>query len=228
MAEPAFLSASDLALRAPDGRTIFEGVSLDLPRGGRVWIEGAAGTGKRALLRTLAGLLKPERGEVRLGGCRLWPGQGAAGLRGKVRTGFVFAQGGLLSNQSLRENLALPLRFAGKRGAEPDRQVDGVLERLGLASQAALRPHALGARARRLAQLARVDLLGPEAIFLCEPFEDLEGQDLPLAAELIGAWAADPSRLILACAEEALEGALPGARRLRLEAGRILSVEEAS
>ena len=148
-------------------------------------------------------------------------------MRGRLRTGFVFAQGGLLSNQSLRENLALPLRFAGWRGAELDREVDGALERFGLSEQAALRPHALGARARKLAQWARVDLLSPDAVFLCEPFEDLEGADLDLASGLLRAWAADPARLVLATAEHAPADLLQDARRLRLEAGRIHSVEEA-
>ena len=224
MAEPALL-ASDLILAAPDGRPVLAGVSLELPVGGRAWIEGAAGSGKRALLKVLAGLLRPEGGEVRLRGIRLWPGEGAAELRGRVRTGFVFAQGGLLSNQSLRENLALPLRFAGRRGAAFEREVDGVLERLGLAAQAGLRPHALGARARRLAQLARVELFAPEAVFLCEPLEDLEGPDLAVATDLIRGWAGEPSRLILASAEHAPADLLPGARRLRLEAGRIVPEE---
>ena len=223
----AALSASGLALQAPDGRTLLSGVALELPPGGRLWIEGAAGSGKRALLKVLAGLLKPAEGEVRLGGFRLWPGEGVSELRGRLRTGFLFAQGGLLSNQSLRENLALPLRFAGHRGAELDREVDAALERFGLAPMAGLRPHALGVRARRFAQLARVDLLKPDAIFLCEPLEDLEGPDLGFASALIRGWAGDPARLILATAERAPAGLLPGARRMRLEAGRILSVEEA-
>lgn len=217
------LAASGLALAAPDGRAILAEVSLELPPGGRAWIEGPPGSGKRALLKVLAGLLPPERGEVRLGGMRLWPGEGALALRGKLNAGFVFAQGGLLSNQTLRENLALPLRFAGRSTAE----VEGVLDRLGLASSAGLRPHALGARARKLAQLARVELIRPEAIFLSEPLEDLEGPDLALAEALIQGWAEDPDRLMVGAAELPGAALLQGARRLRLEAGRIQPIEGA-
>jgi ABC-type transporter Mla maintaining outer membrane lipid asymmetry ATPase subunit MlaF len=217
------LRASGLTLAAPDGRVILREAALEVPRGGRAWIEGPPGSGKRALLKVIAGLLPPEQGEVRLGGIRLWPGEGAMALKGKIRMGFAFAQGGLLSNQTLRENLALPLRFAGRGIAE----VDGVLDRLGLSEAAGLRPHALGARVRRLAQLARIELLQPEAIFLSEPFEDLEGADLALARTLIVEWAADPARLILAAAEGAGAGVLPGAQRWRLEGGRIHTVEGA-
>lgn len=217
------LSASGLALAAPDGRVILREASLEIPFGGRVWIEGHPGSGKRALLKVLAGLLPPERGEVHLGGVRIWPGGGVMALKGKVRTGFAFAQGGLLSNQSLRENLALPLRFARRETGE----VEGVLERLGLAEAAGLRPHALGARLRKLAQLARIELLRPDAIFLSEPFEDLEAADLAGAESLLQGWAADPGRLIVAAAHGTGAGILPGARRFRLEAGRIHPIEGA-
>jgi len=217
------LIASGLALSAPDGRVILRDASLEIPSGGRVWIEGPPGSGKRALLKVIAGLLRPEQGEVRLGGICLWPGDGAMALRGRLRTGFAFAQGGLLSNQTLRDNLSLPLRFAGRSAVE----VEGVLDRLGLSEMADLRPHALGARARKLAQLGRIELLQPEAVFLSEPLEDLEGPDLALAEALIQGWSADPARLIVAAAETADARVLPGARRVRLEAGRIQPIEGA-
>lgn len=225
MADGVALSASDLALRAPDGRVILADASLEALLGARIWIEGAGGSGKRALMKVLAGLLKPERGEVRLGGIRLWPGEGAASL-GRLRVGFQFAEGGLLSNQSLRENLALPLRFAGMKQAALDEAVEAVMDRLGLAPMADLRPHALGARARRLAQLARIELLKPEVVFLCEPFEGLEGADAALAVTLIQSWATDPSRLLLGASERAPEGIWPGLRRMRLDAGRLHEAEE--
>lgn len=211
------LFARGVVLAAPDGRPILRGVSLAVPAGGRAWIEGAPGSGKRALLKVLAGLLRPEEGEVRLGGVPLWPGEGVASLRGRARIGFAFVQGGLLSNQTLRENLALPLRFAGR----DEREADAALDRFDLKAFADLRPHALSARARRLAQLARIESLQPDAIFLAEPFEDLEGPDLALARDAIRRWAEVSGRLILISVEHADAELLKGARRLSLEAGRI-------
>lgn len=219
MPEPLALSAAGLSLAAPDGRTILRDASLELPAGARAWIEGPPGSGKRALLKVLAGLLAPQAGEVRLGGVRLWPGDGAGQLRGRARLGFAFAQGGLLSNLSLRENLALPLRFAGRAPREVDAALEAALARFGLADQAELRPHALGPRSRRLAQWARLDLLDPEVIFLSEPFADLDGAALAQASEALARWAGDPSRLLLAAGDPAQAPRLPGARRLRLESG---------
>lgn len=218
------LVANDLALSAPDGRSILQGVSLEVGAGGHAWIEGAAGSGKRPLLKVLAGLMQPERGSVTLAGMRLWPGEGVAALRGRMRIGFAFAQGGLLSNQSLRENLALPLRFAGRDETE----VEGALDRFGLRGSADLRPHALGARARKLAQYARIELLRPEAIFMAEPFEDLEGADLGVGRDAIRRWAEDPGRLFVLSSEVADRDLLKDAARFRLEAGRIHPVEGAS
>ena len=227
MAEAVGLSASGLALRAPDGRVILADAGLEAAPGARIWIEGAGGSGKRALMKALAGLLKPDQGEVRLGGIRLWPGDGTASLGRRVRIGFQFAEGGLLSNQSLRENLALPLRFAGTRQAALDEAVGAVQDRLGLTPMADLRPHALGARARRLAQLARIELLRPDAVFLCEPFEDLEGDGANMAAALVRGWAAEPGRLLIGASERAPAGLWPGVLRMRLEAGRLHEAGEA-
>ena len=226
MAEAAALSASGLALRAPDGRVILAGAALEAPPGARIWIEGAGGSGKRALMKVLAGLLRPEEGEVRFGGARLWPGDGAASLARRFRLGFLFAEGGLLSNQSLRENLALPLRFGGMQKAALEEAVDAAMARLGLLPLADLRPHALGARARRLAQLARIELLAPDAVFLCEPLEGLEAEEAELAAALIRSWASDPARLLIGASERAPAGLWPGSLRLRLEAGRLHEAEE--
>lgn len=225
MAEGIFASGVDLV--APDGRVILKGAGFEMPEGGRGWIEGPPGSGKRAVLKVLAGLLPPQSGEVRLRGERLWPGGGISALGARTRLGFGFPQGGLLSNQSLRENLALPLRFIGRKGKELDEAVDGVLDRLGLSEDAPHRPHALSVRIRQLAQLARIELLQPQVIFMSEPFTDLEGPDLAHAETLLGEWNQDPTRLILVSSEKIQPGLFNGLQRFRLETGKLHAVEGA-
>ena len=107
------IQASDLALHAPDGRRLLEGLELAVPRGGNLLLTGPSGCGKSRLLKVLAGTERPARGQVRVGGREVWPVGGVLALVGHLRLGFAFASGGLLSNLSLRENIALPLRFLG-------------------------------------------------------------------------------------------------------------------
>jgi ABC-type transporter Mla maintaining outer membrane lipid asymmetry ATPase subunit MlaF len=191
----------DLALAVPDGRWLLEHLNLTVPRGGNHLVTGPSGSGKSRLLRVIAGTERPARGHVRVGGRGIWPGDGALALAGRVRVGVAFASGGLLSNLSLRENLALPLRFLGLPPVEIQARVAAALERLGLRSVADLRPHAVSVSARKQANLARVLALEPELVLLDDPFGGLEAADRALTQELIQAWAG-PSCTLMIAAEE--------------------------
>ncbi|MFN7959345.1 MAG: ATP-binding cassette domain-containing protein [Holophagaceae bacterium] len=191
----------DLDLDAPDGRRLLESLELAVPRGGNLLITSPRGRGKSRLLKVIAGTERPACGTVRVGGRQIWPGDGVLSLIGQVRLGFAFASGGLLSNLSLRENVALPLRFLGLSGADLARRVDGSLERLGLLGVADLRPHALSASARKHGNLARVLALEPELVLLDDPLEGHDAADRALALDLVQAWAADPACTLLIAAE---------------------------
>jgi len=193
----------DVALNAPDGQPLLAGLDLAVPPGGNLLVTGPSGSGKSRLLKMIAGLESPAGGRVRVAGRDIWPGDGALGMAGRVRVGFAFASGGLLSNLSLAENVALPLRFLGVPTAEVLARVRAALKRLGLASVASLRPHAVSASARKHANLARVLALAPELILLDDPLEGLDAADRAVVGELIQAWAADGSCTVVVAAEEA-------------------------
>jgi len=196
------LELRDLALNSPDGRPLVEGLNLRVPKGGNQQLTGPSGCGKSQLLKVLAGTERPARGQVRVCGCAVWPGEGAFALAGRVRVGLAFATGGLLSNLSLRDNLALPLRFRGLSPAAVQARVEGALEALELGPVAGLRPHALSASARRHGNLARVLALDPDLILLDDPLEGLDSADRARALALIDAWAADPDKTLLVALEE--------------------------
>jgi len=192
----------DLALNAPDGRLLIQGLDLQVPRGGNQLITGPSGCGKSRLLKVIAGTERPARGTVRVGDCQLWPGDGVLALAGKVRLGFTFAAGGLLSNLTLRENVGLPLRFQGVPPVEIRQRTEAALERLDLVAVADLRPHAVSASARKHGNLARVLALEPELILLDDPLEGLDAADRAIALDLMQAWAADPACSLVIAAEE--------------------------
>ena len=210
------LELRDLALDAPDGRPLLAGLDLTVPTGGNLLVTGPSGCGKTWLLKVIAGLECPAGGRVRVAGRDIWPGDGALGMAGRVSVGFAFATGGLLSNLSLAENVALPLRFLGVPAAEVQARVKAALTRLGLTSVAALRPHAVSAAARKHANLARVLALAPALILLDEPLEGLDTADRATVRELLLAWAADGACTLVIAAEEADAFAYLEAERLQL------------
>lgn len=191
-----------LDLDAPDGRLLVEGLDLTVLRGGNHLVTGPSGSGKTRLLKVIAGLERPAGGHVRVGDRDIWPGDGALGMAGRLSVGFAFATGGLLSNLSLSENAALPLRFRGVPSDEIKARVDAALRRLGLLAVANLRPHAVSASARKHANLVRLLALDPELILLDDPLEGLDTTDRATALDVIQGWVAHPAKTVLLASEE--------------------------
>jgi len=84
---------------------------LAIPRGGTLLVTGANGAGKSTLMYLCAGLVRPDRGEVRLNGENVSGILPSSLMRVGIRRGFVFQQGGLISNLSALANVALALRY---------------------------------------------------------------------------------------------------------------------
>ncbi|MEU9093708.1 ABC transporter ATP-binding protein [Streptomyces sp. NPDC087901] len=148
--------------------TALDGVSLDIPRGTFTAVMGPSGSGKSTLLQCTAGLDRPTGGQVFLGDTELTGlSERKLTLLRRTRIGFVFQAFNLLPSLSAEQNVALPLRLAGRR---PKRaEVLGVLERVGLRERAGHRPSELSGGQQQRVALARALVTRPDVLFGDEP-----------------------------------------------------------
>ncbi|MGI5285752.1 ABC transporter ATP-binding protein [Nonomuraea polychroma] len=146
------------------------GVSLEVAEGEIVAITGPSGSGKSTLLHCLAGIIRPESGEVVLDGRRI--DTLAEAELTKLRResfGVVFQFGGLVPELTAAENIALPMLFNRHGRQESMTVAADWLSRLGLSDCADQRPGELsGGQLQRVA-LARALATGPRVLFADEP-----------------------------------------------------------
>ncbi|MFD3928990.1 ABC transporter ATP-binding protein [Streptomyces sp. NPDC058614] len=145
-----------------------DGVDLDFDAGTFTAVMGPSGSGKSTLLQCAAGLERPSSGTVAVDGVEL------AGLSERRRTvlrreriGFVFQSFNLLPALTAAQNVALPLRLAGRRPARG--AVREALARVGLADRAGHRPSQLSGGQQQRVALARALITRPSVLFGDEP-----------------------------------------------------------
>lgn len=160
---------------ARGARMIFDGVDLDIPRGGITAIMGPSGTGKTTLLRLIGGQLDPDRGSVQVDGQEVPKLSRGELYELRKRMGMLFQSGALLTDLTVFDNVAFPLR---EHTSLPESMIRDLvlmkLQAVGLRGARDLMPSELsGGMARRIA-LARAIALDPTMIMYDEPFT---GQD---------------------------------------------------
>ncbi|MFD4832165.1 ABC transporter ATP-binding protein [Streptomyces uncialis] len=179
----------------PHGRggtpvTALDGVSLSFGRATFTAVMGPSGSGKSTLLRCAAGLERPTSGSVLLDGTELTGlGERRLTLLRRERIGFVFQSFNLLPSLTAAQNVALPLRLAGRR---PSRErVRQALDRVGLADRARHRPAELSGGQRQRVAVARALVTRPAVVFGDEPtgaLDTVAGREvLALLRELVDA-----------------------------------------
>lgn len=156
-------------------RVIFDGVDIDIPRGGITAIMGPSGTGKTTLLKLIGRQLLPESGTIEIDGQDIHRLNTRELYELRMRMGMLFQSGALLTDLSVYDNVAYPVREHTRLPESMVRKLVLMkLEAVGLRGARDLMPSELsGGMARRVA-LARAIALDPMMIMYDEPFT---GQD---------------------------------------------------
>ena len=151
-------------------------VDLSLERGVLV-LFGPSGAGKSLTLQALAGLIKPQRGYLRVGGETLYDSERGIDVpTHRRRLGYVPQHHSLFPFCSVARNVSFGLPRRERRDDHP--RVMQLLDELGLAHLASARPASLSGGERQRAALARALAVGPRLVLLDEPFSaiDREGR----------------------------------------------------
>jgi putative ABC transport system ATP-binding protein len=214
------LVAEDVAKRF--GQTVaLDGLSMDVRGGEVVAILGPSGSGKSTLLLCLAGIIRPERGEIR------YRGRALGSLSDSVLTrlrrdefGFVFQFGQLVPDLTAIENVSLPLRLAGLRRHDAEDRSRAWLERLDVMAHAGKRVGEMsGGEGQRVA-VARALATGPRVIFADEPTGSLDSLNGEAVMELLVFAARDQGTTVVLVTHEARVAAYAD-REVVLRDGRL-------
>ena len=168
------------------GRPVFQGLDLQARRGAITAIMGPSGTGKTTLLRLITGQIEPAAGSVTVFGESLATQDRDARYAMRRRMGMLFQNGALLTDLTVFENVAFPVRAHARLPESVLRQlVLTKLQAVGLRGAADLMPAQLsGGMARRVA-LARAIVMDPELLIYDEPFVGLDPISMGMVLRLI-------------------------------------------
>jgi putative ABC transport system ATP-binding protein len=154
--------------------TVFSGLNLSVAAGEFIVVLGRSGSGKSTLLNLIAGIDRPDRGRVLLGGTDLGAlGEPGITLYRRRHIGIVFQGYNLLPTLTVRENVTLPLAL---NGTAPDTRVDDLLDRLGLRERQERFPEELSGGEQQRAAIARALVHGPAIVLADEPTGNLDAQ----------------------------------------------------
>ena len=169
------LQVRGVAKRFDPTTPLLDAIDLEVARGVWVAIVGESGSGKSTLLNLIAGLDRPDRGEVRLDGKSLpYHDDDALALWRRRHVGFVFQAFHLLPYLGVAENVALPLALLKVPARERRERAEAALAAVGLAGFGERRPATLSGGEMQRTAIARAIVHEPVLLLADEPTGNLD------------------------------------------------------
>ncbi len=201
--------------------TILKGVSFDVNQGEFVSIVGPSGNGKSTLLNMITGIDRPSEGEISVTGREVhnMSENQLAGWRGE-EVGIIFQFFQMLPALSLKQNVILPMDFAGKYSPKERRaRAMELLDLVGLADQADKLPSMVSGGQQQRAAIARALANDPSLLVGDEPTGNLDSRTAGEVFDLFSRLVDEGKTLIMVTHDKELAQRVP--RRIEITNGRI-------
>ncbi len=159
-----------------DDNHVLNGIDLELHKGENAVVMGRSGSGKSVLIRIIAGLMKPDKGTVKVFGKEIDKIDKKELMKLRLKIGFLFQGNALYDSMTVRENLEFPLIRNSRKisGGNIKEAIEDVLDAVGLAETADQLPSELSGGQKKRIGIARTLILKPEIIFYDEPTSGLD------------------------------------------------------
>ncbi len=208
--------------RYPTGREALSGVSFAVERGEMVFLTGHSGAGKSSILKLIALLERPSRGQVIVNGRNTSAVRPRGIPQFRRDIGVVFQDHKLLSDRPVADNVALPLIIAGVARREIDKRVRAALDQVGLLGKEMSRPLELSTGEQQRVGIARAVIAKPPLLIADEPTGNLD-PELALETMKLFKRFNDVGVTVVVATHDVHLIDVVGARRITLDDGRVTS-----
>jgi cell division transport system ATP-binding protein len=218
----AIVEFDSVGLRYGTGAEVLRDLDFRLAKGTFYFLTGPSGAGKTSLLKLLYLAQRPTRGRISLFGQELTDAPRDALPAFRRRIGVVFQDFRLVRHLSAFDNVALPLRIAGRSESEIEGSVREMLAWVGLADRASARPPTLSGGEQQRVAIARAVISQPELLVADEPTGNVDAEMAQRLMHLFSALNRLGTTIIVATHDVGLIAATPGAQMVRLENGMLI------
>ncbi|MFP4494665.1 MAG: ABC transporter ATP-binding protein [Halochromatium sp.] len=227
---PPILAVTNLGKSYAEGlqrRTVLADIDFTVDRGECIALIGQSGSGKSTLLNLLAGIDKPDTGDVEIMGRSIAAmGEPELTLLRRAHIGFIYQFFNLIPTLTLAENIGLPLELNGTPARERRERVGDWLARVGLDGREAAFPDELSGGEQQRVAIARALIHDPALVLADEPTGNLDARTGQVVLDLLAHLFRDEGRTLILVTHSRKVSAIAD-RILALDNGRLTTASEA-